>query len=329
MASILAYIEVREGAITSQSRFVLAEARRVAEVAGATVYGLVTVARLAHDRIDELAADVCAAGADRVLCCSDEAFVGPPLDMSHGALLVQLVERLRPLLVLLPAGGVGAVLGPPLAVRLRTAYMPSAGVEVRAEFRDPGAASQRVIVRRWRAAGNGIREIDVADAERPVVAVLAAGHAPDPRCQPYPEVEMIPYPEPRPADTRILSSEIDDSAHVELCSTLIWAESPVDDSTKDGLRRELPPHACLLVAGEPGATVLPSVTPSKLLLAAAVPEGGAGALPTLAPGQPAMQLRSASQGPPSATPHAEAGAAIAELTAAIRRARAAANKGPA
>jgi electron transfer flavoprotein alpha subunit len=216
MASIVAYIELREGAITPSSRFVVAEARRVADVVGATVYALLTVGEIEQARIDRLAAEVSAAGADRVLCSSAQALAGPVLDVTHGALLAQVAGHLCPVILLFPAGGVGAELGPPLAVRIGAAYLANASIDVRVEDRAPDPTSQRVVLTRWRAARDGQRRIDVADLERPVVASLGSGPVPPALGEPYAEVEMIPCPDPGPTAPRLLGSEVDMDAAVEV-----------------------------------------------------------------------------------------------------------------
>jgi len=218
MASIVAYIELRAGKITRPSRFVVAEARRVADSAGATVYALLTVGPLPQGDIDQLASQISAAGADRILCASAAALAGPPLDLSHGALLAQIAEHLRPLLFLFPAGGTGVELGPPLAVRLGAAYLANASIAVVPEERAPEPASQRVVLSRRRAAGDGLRRIDVGDFERPVVAGLATGPVPEARGERSAEVEMISCPEPAPAGPRCLGSEPDPAGAAEVDS---------------------------------------------------------------------------------------------------------------
>ncbi|MBN2575773.1 MAG: hypothetical protein JXP73_14500 [Deltaproteobacteria bacterium] len=218
MASIVSYIELREGKVTGPSRFAVSEARRVADAAGATVYALLTVGPLPQAEIDQLASEISAAGADRILCSSAESLAGPALHFSHGPLLAQVAEHLRPLLLLFPAGGVGTELGPPLAVRLGAAYLANASIEIVAEERVPEPASQRVVLLRWRAARDGRRRIDVGDFERPVVASLADGQAAAPLGEPSAEVEMISCPEPRPAGPRWLGSDPDPSEVAEVPS---------------------------------------------------------------------------------------------------------------
>jgi len=265
MASILAYIELRQGSITDPSRFALAEARRVADGAGATVFALFTVGVLDQSEMDRLASEASAAGADRVLCASAEALVGPPLDPTHGGVLAQVADHLRPLLVLLPAGGSAAQLGPSLAIRMGAAFMNSASIELHREDRTPDPPSWRVLLCRWRAARDGHRTIDVGDLERPVVAGLAAGPFPAAAGAPYAEVEMIPCPDLRFSSLSVASGPPEASAAVEACRCLIWsgAASP---QARQALQRTLPSDTCLVSEAEATLPSLVQAAPEDVLV---------------------------------------------------------------
>jgi hypothetical protein len=318
MASIVAYIEVREGAMTSPSRFVVAEARRIADAAGATVYALLTLGPCSHVEIDQLAAQVSAAGADRILCSSDEILAGVPLDVTHGMLLAQIAERLRPLLFLFPAGGVGIELGPPLAVRIGAAFFPHASIDVRAEDRMPEAASQRIVLHRWRAARDGQRRIDVADLERPVVVTLAAATISRPLGEACAEVEMLPCPEPKVARPRNLASEITaDDNDVELSSAMVWSAEPVSPAMQSALRADLPPETVLVVDGEATPVSLLATSPSEIFIVASGGKPDDVFLRSQTPG--AKVTRAGLPGHGSA-------AALEDLAAAIARARPARTK---
>jgi electron transfer flavoprotein alpha subunit len=245
MASIVAYIDVREGAITPSSLFAIGESRRIAQGAGATVYGFLAVGQLSHVEVDQLAEQISAAGADRILCSAHETLAGPALDLSHGAVLAQLAEHLRPLLFLFPAGGVGSELGPPLAVRIGAAYVPAASIDVHALEIGQEPVLHRVFVSRWRAARDGLRRIDVGDLERPVVAVLAAGAGSEHPGESYAEVEMIPCPSPKHIDVRLLRVEADPGSEVESCRTLVCAPAATEVAEIDELRKALPADARL------------------------------------------------------------------------------------
>jgi len=265
MASIVAYIELRQGSITDPSRFALAEARRVADAAGATVFALLTVGILEQSEMDRLASEASAAGADRVLCASAQALVGPPLDPTHGGVLAQVADHLRPLLVLFPAGGSAVQLGPSLALRMGAAFMSSASIELHREDRTPDPPSQRVLLSRWRAARDGHRTIDVGDLERPVVAGLAAGPFPAATGAPYAEVEMIPYPEPKFPALAATPGPAEDAAAIETCHCLIWAG---DASTKarQALQQTLPQGTCLVSETEAPLPSLVRAAPEDVLV---------------------------------------------------------------
>jgi hypothetical protein len=289
MASILAYIEVREGAITPQSRFVMAEARRVADGAGATVYGLLAVGPKSHVEIDALAEVVSSAGADRVLCSSDPGLAGPALDATHGALLAHVAEHLRPVLILFPAGGSAVQLGPPLAVRIGAAYMPAAGIDIVPEPRAPDLPSPRVIVRRWRAARDGLRKIDVGDLERPVVVSLIAGESATAASVSYAEVEIMPCPEPRHPTVSLREAIPDVSARVEESSRLLWVTDDLDAPVRARLQAALPATTGVVVGGELDASDLLAATPGHLVIV------GASSLspidtPIVGPGRQAVQV---------------------------------------
>jgi hypothetical protein len=284
MAALLVYIELRAGVVTRPSRFAVAEARRVADAAGATVYALLAVGDVPQTQIDQLASEVSAMGADRILCSAADSFAGPPLDATHGPLLAQVAERLRPLLFLFPAGGSGTTLGPALAVRIGAAYLANTRIEVVAEERAPAPPSPRVVLSRWRAAGDGLRRIDLGDFERPVVASLPCGPAPDRLGAPYAEVDMLPAPEPAPGGPRPLAAEDDDSAELETCSALLCSTAPLDADTRAALPDPWP--AGVAVAGEAGALCIEATSPMEIyLLAAAAPVG----LP-LAPGARVVRI---------------------------------------
>lgn len=245
MASIVAYIELREGDITPPSLFAVTESRRLADAAGATVYAFLPIGAVAHEVIDGLAEKLSAAGVDRILCSAGDALAGPALDPTHGPVLAQMVEQLRPLLILFPAGGCGAQLGPPLAIRIGAAYVPDATLEVHPLDGPAQGASQRVLVTRWRAAHDGVRRIDVGDLERPVVAVLLADRPHAFLGGSHGEVQMFPCPTANPAEVHLLTAHPDTAADLDSCATLVCAAA---DALADleVLRAQLPVDACAL-----------------------------------------------------------------------------------
>jgi electron transfer flavoprotein alpha subunit len=319
MASIVAYIELREGAITNPSRFVVAEARRIADAAGATVFALLTVGPLAQVEMDRLASEISAAGADRILCSSADTLGGPALDVTHGGLLAQVAAHLRPLLILFPAGGTGVQLGPPLAVRMGASYMASASVDICAEDRGPDPASQRVLLSRWRAARDRQRKIDVGDLERPVVASLVSGPYPPPAGETYAEVEMVPCPDAKFPDARVIDSEVDAASELELCRALVWAGMPTA-AAADAFRAGLPDGTNLATTGDSASPALWVAAPQDLFaLPSALdlpPIACGGAITRVEPGT------GADTGSPKSTPEAgTADANLAEFAVALARAR--------
>jgi electron transfer flavoprotein alpha subunit len=322
MASIVAYIELREGAITSPSRFVVAEARRIADKAGATVFALLTVGPLTQMEMDKLASEISAAGADRILCSSAGTFDGPALDVTHGALLAQVAAHLRPVLILFPAGGSGAQLGPPLAVRMGAAYLANASMDVRAEDRTPEPPSQRVVLSRWRAAREGQRKIDVGDLERPVVASLVAGSFPPPVGEPYAEVEMVPCPDPKLPDARVIDSEVDAAAGLELCRAVVLSGKS-SAAAAGAFGAVLPEGTCLVSTDATGFSAIRAAVPRDVFVLPSAASEVEAALPLLAPGATIVRVESAADtGAPESTREAEAADAdLVEFAAALGRVR--------
>jgi hypothetical protein len=247
MASIVAYIEVRQAALTAPARFALAEARRVADTLGATVYALLAIGPATPEELEELAGRVGKAGADRILCCADKALAGPSLHATHGTLLATVAEHLRPFVVLFPAGGTGSELGRPLAVHMGAAFMPCASLEILpANDLQPG----QLQVRCWRAACDGQRVVNLHDFDRPVVASLSAGMAPPALGEPASEMEELIYPEPSRALPRIL------------------IEESVSDATRASLEAALAPEVQVLVPEDPRRKALTRACPTALLVVA-------------------------------------------------------------
>jgi electron transfer flavoprotein alpha subunit len=325
MASIVAFIELRKGAITGPSHCAVAEARRVADAAGATVYALLTVGLLTQVEMDRLASEVSAAGADRIFCSSAESLAGPPLDATHGAILAQVAKHLRPVLFLFPAGGVGTQLGPSLAVRIGAAYMANASIEIRAEERGSDPASKRILLFRWRAARDSLRKIDVGDLERPAVASLASGVIPLPVGEPYAEVEMVPCPDSKFPKTLPIDSNVDDGAEFELCRALVLSGRPASATASDALRAELPPGTTLVFADEANDPPIGFATPCEWFILPSASAAPNIALPKLAPG--ALVARVGSESGIGARPSATADdspstdAELTEFADALGRAR--------
>ncbi len=232
MANVLVFIDLRDGTPTSPCRFALGEARRVASSLGATVYAVVTTGNLTAEAIEDLAADLGSAGADKIVLCADPALQRPALDDTHGAVLRLLAQRLRPLLFLFPAGSAGAELGPPLAARTQAAFYPRTTLELLAlgETGTQGDAENgydpvpdRLVLRYTRARKDRIRIVDLSPAHRtaPVVACLAAGVPATATGGVEPEVQMLNYPANPTSAVDEISSVPDHGASALLASTLV------------------------------------------------------------------------------------------------------------
>jgi electron transfer flavoprotein alpha subunit len=191
MASIIAYTETRDTAITAASRFAVAEARRVADDLGATVYAILALGPTNTDQLATLAGEVGTAGADRILCCSDEALAGPPLDATHGALLATVAERLRPIMVLFPEGETGPKLGPALADRMNAAFLGNSALAIQVAI---DLEPAQLLVRCQQGNPLGLRLVNLREFERPVIVTLLDGPAPPALGEPASEMEMLSYP---------------------------------------------------------------------------------------------------------------------------------------
>jgi len=199
MASIVAYTEIRQASITAPSRFVLAEARRIADDLGATVYALLALGPTTPEGLAALAGEVGTAGADRILCCTDEALAGPSSDATHGPLLIAVAERLRPALVLFPEGEAGLALGRPLAERMGAAFLPDSSLEVLPATDSEPAEVVVHCSEHDQAHGRSVR---LRESERPVIAALTAGTAPPALGDPASDMEMLNSPASTPPPPR-------------------------------------------------------------------------------------------------------------------------------
>jgi hypothetical protein len=181
LPNILVYIDVRQGRPTGPSLYALAEARRAARAGGATVFGVVATLPLDTTQLAALAGPIGAAGADKLLLCEGEDLGAPPTDATHGRVLDAAGSRVPAALVLLPAGGPGTALGPPLAARLGGPYVPWCEL-VLSDADPPLPEGQgRVQLVRLRPDRRSQRRLDPLEIERPIVATLGVGRRPPPR----------------------------------------------------------------------------------------------------------------------------------------------------
>ncbi len=258
LPNLLVPIDLRDAAPTAPSLFALSESRRIARIAGATVYAIVlaegelpasTVARLGR------------AGADKVLVCEGAGLAAPPLDPTHGPALLAAVERVSPLLVLFPAGGAGLSLGPGLAARLGAAFAGTADLEVADTDEMLPDGVGRVFVRFWAAGRAAYRRLDPVDVERPIVAILPA-HVPGE--QPGTadiDVDVISCGRPTAPGVEPVGAEPDQLAEIPLAPGLVLVDPRLG-----------PAFVAELRAGVPAGVAVADASRDLAAVAAAAPE---------------------------------------------------------
>ena len=229
----------------------------MARAAGITVFAIVMTERHLDEKI---ALQLGRAGADKVLSCEGPGLGAPPLDLTHGAALYAAVERIPPLLVLFPAGGAGAQLGPGIASRLGGAFAASADLELGEAATPLADGIGRIFVRRWRGDRSSYRRLDPVELERPVVAILPSGGAVVARGSTDVEVEIITCVAPAKLGVSEIASEADEHAAAALASILIVVDPAVG---ADALAK-------LSAAAPAGVTVVDAVAAAPAI-ATAVP----------------------------------------------------------
>jgi hypothetical protein len=253
---------------TDPSLFALSEGRRVAHAAGATVFAIVMTDRHLDDGI---AARLGRAGADKVLACEGPGLGAPPLDMTHGPALYAAVERIPPLLVLFPAGGAGAQLGPGLASRLGGAFAATADLELGAAATPLADGVGRVFVRRWRADRSSYRRLDPVELERPIVAILPAGGPPTDHGSEAAEVEVITCAAPAKLGVVEVASEVDEHAATALAATLVVVDPSLGEAALAKLTAAAPPGVRVVDA----ASAAPAIAMAVPRIVLTIGPGGA------------------------------------------------------
>jgi len=162
------------------------------------VFALVATPPLGNKSLVTLSVPLAAAGADKLLLCEADEFGGPPDDAVAGRALDAAVARIPPVLVLFPAGGTGAVLGPPLAARLGAPFAPWSDFVVSDADGKSLRGRGRVQVLRLRPDGRTRRRLDPAQIERPIIATVGAGRCPPPTgSERNLEIDVLPMAPPR------------------------------------------------------------------------------------------------------------------------------------
>jgi electron transfer flavoprotein alpha subunit len=258
LPNLLVPIDLRDGEPTGPSLFALCESRRVAHVAGATVYAIVMsdreIARAVVARLGR-------AGADKVLLCEGAGLAAPALDATHGAALQAAVERVAPLLVLFPAGGAGMALGPSLAARIGAAFAGAADLEATDAAGPLADGVGRVVLRRWRGRRAAYRRLDPVEIERPVIAILGAGVAAPQVGSEVIDVDVIACAPPRGNTTSEISSEPDDDAAIPLARVLVAVDPALG-----------PQAVARIAAAAPAGVAVVDRARSAAAIAASAPE---------------------------------------------------------
>ncbi len=230
------------------------------------------------------------AGADKLLLCEADDFADAPADASHGRALDAAAARVPPMLVLFPAGGAGAALGPPLAARLGGPFAPWCDfLTTDADVPVPEDAG-RVQLIHLRPDGRSRRRLDPIEIERPIVATLGAGRRPRATGSLRDlEVEVVASPKPSARSTATVKPAAPDVAvpveqeriadpHAvfELASVLVLIgefsrgdPGGITSLARDSLDASLATSLNALMAGSPAGTVVAraSDVPAEVLSA--------------------------------------------------------------
>jgi electron transfer flavoprotein alpha subunit len=247
--------------------FALSEARRVAREAGVTVFAVVLADPRPETEMHAIAARLGVAGADKVLVCERPGLDAPALDVTHGAALQFVAERVPPLVVLFPAGGAGLQLGAPLAARLGGAFASAADLEVSESPLPLPDSVGRLCLRRWRRDLSAYRRLDPVELERPVVAVLGAHGAPRDEGTPDVEVQVLDAPAAPPDNARVveLESVADEDAAVALARVLVVVDPAVGAEGLAALAAGAPEGVAVVDLARVSAAALAVSTPRVLL----------------------------------------------------------------
>ena len=172
MANIVVCAPLEGGQPIAAALCAVGDGRRVSSVMGATVQALVATGPGGGPNEDQLCAALGAAGADKVLLVAD------PADLATAAAwqapLALVIDRFAPRLFLLPAGPLAAELGPWLAAQVKGFLLPHARLDIRAG----NEAVPPSVALRPDDKGDGPKDVDLAAAALPVVAIVDPHQAP-------------------------------------------------------------------------------------------------------------------------------------------------------
>jgi hypothetical protein len=252
----------------------------VATAAGATVFAVVFAEGPLPDRVTGRLGQ---AGADKVLLCEGAGLAAPPLDGTHGAALAAAIDRVPPLMVLFPAGGAGAELGPTLAARIGAAFAGEADLELAEAPTALADGVGRAWLRRWRRDRSAYRRLDPVELERPVIGLLPAGRPPESRGVADIDVEVIACPPAVSAAVIEIASDVDDQAAVTTAAVLVVVAPALGAPVRERLAQAAGPGVVVL-EGSPAAGMQAAAPRVSITLGAststpvATPRGRLGAV---------------------------------------------------
>jgi hypothetical protein len=132
---------------------------------------------------------------------------------------------------------------------------------------------------------------------------------------------MVPCPDATVPDARVIDSEVDTAAELELCRALVWAGKPTAAGA-DAFRAELPEGARLATTDDSGSPALWVAAPQDLFVLPSAQDSG---LPLIAFAATITRVESVTglgaQSPELASRAGAADTELAELAAALGRAR--------
>ena len=265
MANVLVCVELRAARATAASLFAIAEARRVADRLGATVFAM-AVTGAAGLLGDTLPAALGPAGVDRILLVEDPVAADCPVFPLWRGLFDQVVQALRPRLVIFPAGSFGLQLGPPLAAAIAAAFIPRAALEITSD----NGSGLVLLAHRWTADLSGRLAIDLGATSAPAVLTLTSAwpeRRPSERADEA-ELQVLAAPAQRTAAVQPLESHPAPHADVDLADTVVLVP-PGQPQLLASLSEAAPPGTVVLDGQD--ADVLRDAAPRLVLLLASKP----------------------------------------------------------
>jgi hypothetical protein len=229
-----------------------------------TVFAVVLTDARPEAELHAMAGRLGRAGADKVLVCEGAGLAAPPLEATHGPALHAAIERVPPLLVLFPAGGAGAQLGPSLAVRMGAAFAGTADLEVSPSPLPLPDSVGRLCLRRWRRDLSTYRRLDPVELERPVIAVLGSHGAVRDEGAAV-EVQVIDCPPPPAARIVEVSSEPDEDAAVPHAHALVVLGATVAPEIAAKLAAAAPAGVAVVELARVSPAALAAASPSVVL----------------------------------------------------------------